>query len=1346
MSRLRKIVLWVAGILVGLPLALLGLTIIILNLAPAQAFVAQETNRVTGGMITVEGLHGRFPDALRVGRLAIADARGQWLAADDIVLDWSPTALVGLVLKINDASIHHLTVSRMPMANVHATQGSPPSTGPARLPIGIALARLHIDRADIGMTVVGTSFSASLNAVGNIRTLQRGTFSMDISRLDRTGTYHADTNLSAAGISARVRVHEPVGGLIAAIAKLPAIGAIDAEIDVAGPRSAEQAHFDLQAGPLHAALAGTANIPDRQIAVDIDATAPAMHPAATVAWEAIDLHGHVRGVVEAPTATGHLAITDLSVGGTQLSSVTANLVGSQQDAQLRATINIARIPGRKPDLLSGAPVEVTADANLVAPDRPVQIELTHPLLRLNASAQTRGLLGAQAHLLLPNLAPLATAGGANVEGSADLTARLADLNNARRIIVTGAVNVDGGQQPLPGLLGKANLNIALRQANNDITLDQATLDGKSIHLNAGGTKIAQTLSIHWTAALTDLNVLLPQLRGAVTAQGAVDGRLGQLAANMNIKGQAGTSHFPNGPVSVAVQVENLPNSPAAKLQGTVRLQEADAIIGAHASTGSDGVLHAVLDRAKWKSIALHADVAIKQGAQPTGSLNLAAGNLADLAPFSGQQLGGAIDANLAATGGDATVAIDGKEISVGTRRVGLLAISGRATGLNSDPLVNADLRLDGIQAEQLSGKLKVTADGRTSALQLRGEADLENLENAPATVAVSALMNMPAHQAKLQTLTADWKTLVLHLSEPATFAFGSEVSVDHFNLTLNDAKLQARGRFVPDLQLTASVRDVTPELAQPFFPQLSAVGVLSANASISGQPAAPSGTVHLGISNLRMKTGPAASVPPASIIASTVLMGGSAHIDAHLDAGPKLHLVADGIVPLQPQLPLALHTFGTFDLTLLDPVLTAAGRRASGTAKMNLSADGTLQAPRIIGEVSLANGVIQDFGQGLRLDGITTDVAATGTDFVVRRFNAHAGGGSISLTGTVGATAPGIPIDFHISAQRARPIASDLLTATFDTDITLQGQALGNMDAKGRVLLRRMDINIPDNLPPSVVVLKVRRPGERVGPLPGPRDGSPPPAAMRLSIDVDAPSNIFVRGKGLYAELGGKLKVAGTSSAPQILGGFDMRRGDFALAGTSLTFSKGAVSFNGEGVTGRIDPTLDFEADSFQGGITATLKVNGYADAPKIALSSVPDLPQDEVLAHLLFGVSMKDLTPLQIAEIGAALAELSGAVGSEGPLGSIRKGLGLDRLSVGGGSGGAGASVEAGRYVAKGVYVGTKQSTSGAGGTQVEVQIDLTRRLKLKSTLASGGASAQGATPDNDPGTSVGLSYQFEY
>ena len=126
----------------------------------------------------------------------------------------------------------------------------------------------------------------------------------------------------------------------------------------------------------------------------------------------------------------------------------------------------------------------------------------------------------------------------------------------------------------------------------------------------------------------------------------------------------------------------------------------------------------------------------------------------------------------------------------------------------------------------------------------------------------------------------------------------------------------------------------------------------------------------------------------------------------------------------------------------------------------------------------------------------------------------------------------------------------------------------------------------------------------------------------------------------------------------------------------------------------------------------------------------------------------------MQLAQIGAALATLSGVGGdtSLNPLVKLQKSLGLDRLSVGAGTTNtatgpenSGASIEAGRYVTKRVYIVAKQSTTGT--SQLEADVDLTKHLKLQTRLGNGSSSSViGVTPDNDPGSSVGLSYQIEY
>ena len=166
-----------------------------------------------------------------------------------------------------------------------------------------------------------------------------------------------------------------------------------------------------------------------------------------------------------------------------------------------------------------------------------------------------------------------------------------------------------------------------------------------------------------------------------------------------------------------------------------------------------------------------------------------------------------------------------------------------------------------------------------------------------------------------------------------------------------------------------------------------------------------------------------------------------------------------------------------------------------------------------------------------------------------------------------------------------------------------------------------------------------------------------------------------------------------------------------------------------------------------------TLHISGLADAPRFDFSSTPELPPDQIMALLLFGQPAAQLSALQVAQVGYALATLSGVGGSgSNPLVKLQKTLGLDRLTVGtntvttatGATENSGAAIAAGRYITNRVYVEGKQTNTGT--SQVQVDVDLTKRLKLQTRLGNGTATIQGTTPENDPGSSIGLLYQFEY
>ena len=1336
--RLRRILLWCAGLVVLVPVAAVALVFIVANIGPGRAFIESEAASMTHGRVVLRGLSGRFPDSLRVAHAELRDASGIWLTLDDGVLDWSPLALAGRVVRVDRLAAAHVGVLRLPVQS---------SGGGFSSPLPVDLRALQVARLDLGAAVAGTAAAVRIDGSGRFKSLDDGAAKIAIDRLDRQGTYRLDGRVDAQAIRAALDAAEPAGGLISSLAKLPALGPVAVHGTVAGPRSAERADLVATAGALRAEAHGTVDLVGHAAALDVSATAPAMAPRPDIAWGGIALQAHVHGPFNAPDVAAHAVLTDMRGGGATIASLVADATGNRGTVDAHTVLTGLRLPGPQPDLFAAAPLDLTVHAALDKPDLPLRFALRHPLVTADGTAQAGGEIAATVHAVVPDLGPLAAIGHVDLRGRTEATASLAVHGTATDLRVDGTADFTGGQAPVPTLLGPTTYGVTASLVGQDISITRAVVVGRAVHAAVTGTDNGGRLALAWQVALTDLAAAAPQVVGALQASGRLDGPPAGLAVQADIKGDIGTKTVPRGPVSVALRAQGLPADPSGTIEAQGRLAGAPLVLSAEAQRQPDGGLHAVIKRADWKSLAATADLVLAHGAtMPLGQLSARMTRLADLAPLIGQPVAGSLTAKVATVqaGGKPEAKIDVQAQTIATARATLarLSLTGTVRDPVADPLVALVLSADGLAASGASGNARLTVDGPQTALLLRTSATL-TVSNAPATLAASARLDAKGRQLLLQGLTADYHGEALRLRAPARIAFGATTSVDALRLALNQATIDAAGRIAPTLAFTAAIRNVTPELARPFAPTLNAAGLLTADVRLTGTMASPQGSVRVQASGVRMRTGPAAALPPASLLATVDLRGTAAQLRAQVNAGPKLQLAAGGTAPLQAGGALSIRATGTTDLRLLNPILNAGGRRAAGNLALDARVSGSTAAPRLDGTFTLDRGEVQDFVQGLHVTDITARLAAAGDTVRIDRFTAHAGPGTLSAAGTVGVLAPGLPVDLHLLADHARPLASDLLTATLDADLTLRGQARGEMQAAGRVFVRRADVNIPNGLPPSVAVLHVRRPGDK----PPPPPSRAPASIVRLALVIDAPSGIFVRGHGLDSELGGKLTIGGTSAAPQIGGGFEMRRGTISVAGTTLTFSKGEVGFDGTGVTGKIDPTLDFVADSSSGSVIATLTVGGYADAPKITLSSVPDLPQDEVLAHLLFGTSVKDLSAIQIAEIGAALAELSGVTGGgSDPLSAVRKGLGLDRLSVGGGSGtGTGATIEAGRYVARGVYVGAKQATSG-GGTAAEVQIDITRRLKARAQLATGGGSVQGSTPDNDQGSVVGLSYQFDY
>ena len=1332
MRKLLRLLGWVLGVLVLAPVFAVLAAVLLLNTDPGRHLVERLASQLTGGQVVIAGLGGRFPDALRLRHAEVHDAQGTWLTLDGVALDWSPLALLHREAKVDLLQASRVQVLRLPVSSAPPTTPAPANSQPFSLPVRVSVTALHVLRAEIGAPVAGAAAVLALDGSARLASLQDGDADVTIDRLDSPGSYVVHGRIDPTHLSANVQVTEPAHGLIAQVAKLPDIGAIGLQASVDGPRTAEATDIALSAGPLKATVKGKVDIQNRAADLDVAANAPAMTPAPGVSWQSIALDAHVHGPLTTPDATGQLRAAGLAAGGATIATLSADLHGNRGAAGLTATVTGLRIPGPKPDLLAGAPLTLAADARLDVSARPVTFSLSHPLLQAKGSANTGGNITAHVDLTAPDLQPLAAAGGVDLQGHTQLAVDAAMAGGVTTVKLDGTVAVTGGLAPVPALLGdNATIGVTASLAGSDITLSRAVVAGRTLTLDAGGAEKGGKLDAHYKVGLTDLAVLAPTVNGAVTLTGTAAGATDNLAVDAALAGEVGAKGVPRGPVQVAVNATGLPGKPAGVVTAQGTLAGSPLQLALHADRAADGTLHATIDKADWKSLHAEGDVTMAAGAKlPEGRVSLRMTRLEDLRALVGQAVSGSVTAAAELTGGVAKLDVEAQHAGVPGSAVGRAVLSARVTDPAGNPSVAATLDAEGIEAGDIAGSAKLAVNGPQNALGIRLNAALTNLAGAPATANAAATLDVPGKTVQLAALTADWKGQAVRLLAPARVSFGGGVAVDRLRVGLQQAVLDVAGRVSPTLNLQATLRGVTPDLAKPFAPSVDAAGEISAEARLTGTTAAPSGTVRLTATGLRMRTGPARALPAANVTANVQLAGKSARVDARLAAG-RSNLTLTGQAPLGAGA-LALRANGAVDLAMLDPILAPAGRQARGQLTLDAGIAGQTTAPQVNGTLTLAGGEVDDFGQGVRITDIAATVQASGDTVRIASLTGKAGPGTIGASGSVGLRGA-MPVDLRLTMRNARPLASELLTADLNADLAVRGDIAGLLAASGKIEILRATINVPEHLPSSVAVLPVRIAG--APPAPPPKPGP----VIRLDLTLDTPGQIFLRGRGLDAVLGGGLHLAGTTAAPQITGGFSMRRGTFNLAGTVLTFSRGKVSFEGAGVTNKIDPSLDFEADSPTSSGTAMLIVSGYASAPKITLSASPPLPQDEVLAQLLFGRSASQLGPFQYAEIAAALAELSGAAGSSNPLDKVRKGLGLDRLSVGGGtSGGSGgssaATIEAGKYVANGVYVGAKQGTTGAQ-TQATVQVDIYKGLKVETDVGAGSG-----------GNSVGLTYQFEY
>ncbi|BAK65594.1 hypothetical protein SLG_09190 [Sphingobium sp. SYK-6] len=1387
----RRVALGLLGLL-GLLLALAIGGYAWLGTDSGRRFVARQVEGLSfenGMQIRVGRIEGSIFGAMRLRDVALRDPRGTFLSAPLVDMDWRPFAYLSNHVDIRALLIPQARFHRNPQFNP-----TPPSEGPLLPDLDIDVNRLEIGRLQIDAPVTGRRHLLGLAGTVHIAD-RRAQIKADGRAIAAPGVAGGDRLalvLDAVPESNRLaiemRLAGPADGLVASYSgvaqpvALTVSGKGDWQIwdgRLSGTMGAEDlANVVITArdgtftarGPIRPGLFITG--PGRAMLEPVTQ----LDLSATLAERRAHLHGGVQSDNFTFGADGQIdlgasTMRDLQLGFRLLkpSVIAENLSGA--DIAATATLNGSFAA---PEIAYGLTAQRIGFGATVVEGLSLSgsAALEKEQWRIPLHGSARRIIGVN-----ESVAPLLT----NVRLDGDLAyanARLLSDNirlRSDRIDATAVIVADLDKALYSGALnGRVNDYRVESVGIFNLQTDMDLKTGANGYFRLGGRVAARSTRLlndsvqtflggnalivanvgydsNGVASLDRLDVSAPQFR--------LTGGRGRYGADGSLRFAASGSSDQYGPLSLDVTgsvarpvVRLAAPRPGlgigvADLEATVRGNDGTYLVDAQGVTDY-GPLKA--DVAVRTGGALAIDV--RQGTNfagigLTGQITQTrAGPFAGTLLANGSGLNGRVD--LSDQGGSQRLLVNARARDA--------SLPGNATVSLARGFVNADVLLADqpqvVAAMQLAGARmgELSIAGARADVNYRGGSGqakmlVEGRTRYPFRLAANTRFDPAlwrvAIDGRLNGIDVKTREAMRIVPEDSGYTLRPAA------LSIGQGTLRLAGRYGPGMSLQARLQDVNLALANPFAPGLGLGGMANGSVDFS-QPsdsAFPSADARLRIDNFTRTSLAAVSEPvDMSFVGRLVPDGGNARAIIRRRGAAIGRLQVD----LRPLPPGA----GSWTTRLMAAPLSG-GVRYNGPADVlfslaalpdqslrgavGLAADftGRVSAPQLTGVVRANNLVYENTQFGTRLTQLAVRGRFTNDRLQVESLTANAGDGTVSASGFVSlSSAQGFPIQLGIDMNNAQLASGSDMEARTTGQLRVVNGPGTPATISGSIALPETRYRIVRQGSAQVPTLTGvrRKPAlgrERISGAPEPMESIP--SDWRLDVRLRADNRIYVSGMGLESEWSADIHVGGTSGAPRITGDVRLVRGTLGFAGRSFELQEGRLTFSGDEMT---NPELRIVASGDVEDVTINITITGSAGDPQIAFSSTPSLPQDELMARILFGNSVGELSTIQAVQLAASLNSLRGSGGGLNPLGVLQSASGIDRLRILGADEetGRGTSLAVGQYISNDIYV--EIVTDARGYTATQLEVSLSRALSVLSSMGSFG------------GSSVNLRYRKDY
>ena len=686
--------------------------------------------------------------------------------------------------------------------------------------------------------------------------------------------------------------------------------------------------------------------------------------------------------------------------------------------------------------------------------------------------------------------------------------------------------------------------------------------------------------------------------------------------------------------------------------------------------------------------------------------------------------------------------------------------------------VLADVGLLNLQAQANQGEIATNLAAAKPAKKSKKASQAKNNPKTKTNNTNNKTKKTTATGSKAQVKTirsSSGRKIGLRLLSPAEINFGDQgLSIKQTQIALlPTGSLTARGQLAPgSLDLNCNLTGFDLGQWQTLIPALPA-GKIDFKLDLGGSSKAPRGGFKLNVASLKV---PKAPLDPLDLGVSGQLTGRSG-LAVKLDL-PKSTLSKIGLEQLNfnATVPLTFADNGVPNVNFkgaLDAALEIKGKlarlwrmvpvadlRLIGDLDGRVRASGTLEAIKVAGNIKVDQGKFEDPINGVLLRNLALKVDLDG-----RLSGQGKPDGKIKIDGQFGDGMGGTfvvkgqtPLDasalnIAVKINKLKPLRRNDVRISLSGDVKVTGSAtdpkvtgtivvdngalqLENVHG-GAASVTTLPITTKEQAQSSQASKKTSTANNQ-----GDKKQAASGGVGSINLAIKSPGRFLVDGYGLSTNWQIDLTIIGPLTNPVISGEISSVKGNLDFLNKNFKMEKGIVTLAGGNVA---NPLIDMLLTNTTADFTSHIRISGTVKKLKLSLSSEPEMPQDDILARILFGRNANELGGYEALQLAATVAKMASGFGTS--LNNPRKALGVDvmRVKSGGGekdssdnTGMSSMALETGKYINESLYVGVEQGTK-EGSTAGIIQLEITPRTKLEMR-------------SQQTNTSGSLSWKYQY